>query len=55
MNDTHKWQDDLAIRMGLEFHVLSEFFTESDMIVNFAIDGEDELSVFANERLCSRI
>lgn len=43
--------DDFTVGMSLEVVFPSERFTESDVVVDFTIDGEDDFAVFADERL----
>lgn len=48
-------QDHLAVGVSLEFCAYWECFLESLVVVDFAIDTEDLLFIFGNERLSTGI
>lgn len=52
---THQRNDDLAIRVRLELVRLLQARAQLDMVINLAIDGEDNLSIGAHERLCASV
>jgi UPF0288 family protein (methanogenesis marker protein 3) len=47
--------DDLTIRVGLESSWVLESLSESDMVVDLSIDGEDDTSIIVNKRLSTSI
>ena len=52
---THQRDDDLAVRVRLEFVAWITTSSQFNVIVDLAIDGENLLPVFAKERLCAGI
>jgi hypothetical protein len=52
---THQVHDDLTIRVGLESSWVLESLSESDMVVDLSIDGEDDTSIIVNKRLSTSI
>lgn len=55
MHSTHQRDDDLAIRVRLELIAWITSGSQFDVVVYLAIDGENGLPVFAQERLCAAI
>jgi hypothetical protein len=51
----YQWDDDLTIRMCLELDIRTDRSTKSNVVVDFAVHGEDNLPVFTYERLGSGI
>ena len=49
--DTHQGNDDLAVGMGLEFDIWADALSESDVVVNLAIDGQNDFAILAHEWL----
>jgi hypothetical protein len=41
--------------MCLELHVGTDGGTKSDMIVDFAVHGKDDLPILTDQRLCARV
>jgi hypothetical protein len=44
-------EDDLAVRVGLELCGVLELFPECAVVVDLAVDGEDELVVLGSDGL----
>lgn len=55
MMHAYEVHDDLAVRVRLEVWLLLEVLSQRSVVVDLAIDGEQELSVVARERLCSSV
>jgi hypothetical protein len=53
----HPYQrnDDLAIRVCLEVVLLLEALAEDTVVVDFAVDGQRDGSLFIDERLSTRV
>lgn len=51
MGKTYEGDNDFTIRVGLELVRLLERRAQLDMVVDLAVDREDELAVGAHERL----
>jgi hypothetical protein len=47
--------DDLTVRVRLELMAWIASGSQFNVVVNLAIDGENDLPVFAQERLCAGI
>jgi hypothetical protein len=47
--------DDLTIRVSLESSWVLEAFSESDMVVDLSVDGEDDTSIIVNKRLSTSV
>lgn len=47
--------DDFTVRVGLEDGGLLELLAEGAVVVDLAVDGEDEGTVVADEGLSSRV
>ena len=52
---THQVHDDLTIRVGLESSWVLETLSESDMVVDLSVDGEDNTSIIVNEGLSTSV
>jgi hypothetical protein len=52
---THQVHDDLTIRVSLESSWVLEAFSESDMVVDLSVDGEDDTSIIVNKRLSTSV
>ena len=52
---THQRDYDLAVRVRLKFVAWVTSSSQLDVIVDLAIDGQNLLPVFAEERLCAGI
>lgn len=48
-------QDNLAVRMSLEYLTIGKVLAQGNVVVDLAIDGQDELSVLAQKRLSSSV
>lgn len=55
MQFIYEWYDDLAVRMGLELVWGLQAGPELDVVVDLSIDGEDDLSIVTDERLCTGV
>jgi hypothetical protein len=51
----YKVKNNLAIGMGLELVRVLQTFSQSAMIINFAVNSQDECGIFVGDGLCSRI
>lgn len=49
----YQGDDDLAIRVGHEFDVRPECFSERYMVVNFSVHSQDDLSILTYQWLSS--
>jgi hypothetical protein len=52
---THQVHDDLTVRVGFESSRVLEALSESDMVVNLSVDGENNTSVIVYQRLSTSI
>ena len=52
---THQRDDDLAVRVRLEFVARITSSSQLNVIVDLAIDGQNLFPVFAKKRLCAGI
>lgn len=51
----HQGEDDLAVRVGFELYFWGEALAQGNVVVYFTVDGEDDLSVLAEEGLGTRV
>jgi hypothetical protein len=51
--DNHSYQrnDDFAVGMSLEYDIRSDALTKGDVIVNLAVNSQDNFPIIANQRL----
>jgi hypothetical protein len=52
---THQMHDDLTIRVGLESSWVLETLSESDVVVDLSVDGEDNTSIVIDKRLSTSV
>jgi hypothetical protein len=48
-------QNDFAVRVSLELCFWTKRVAQGNMVVNFSVDGENDLSILANQGLRTRI
>ena len=52
---SYQRDDDLAVRVRLERVGLREVLAHDFVVINLAVDGQCNLTIFTEKRLCSRI
>ena len=50
-----EWQNHLAVRTGHEFILSGQAFADLAVVVNFAVDGQNQFSVAAEQGLSARL
>jgi hypothetical protein len=51
----HQGEDDLAVGVGLELCLWPKGFAQSNMVVNFTVDGENDFSIVTDQGLCASV
>jgi hypothetical protein len=55
MNNTYEVENDLAVRLGLEVGSLGAHLTKGFVVIDLAVDGQDQGLVIVGQRLSSRL